>query len=1141
MRIWRATRRIGVAALSAAALALVLVSTMASRGADNDKGILADLLSRALSTPAARVSIGAVTGALSSDSTISDIAIADRDGVWLKVDKVHLNWTRSALLFGRLEVDALEIGTVTILRRPLPNEQPAAVSDAPILPELPVKVAIKDFKLGKLALGETVVGVAASLSASGNASLGKPAEGLKLRFDARRLDAAGSLAARLDLVPQTQHLDIKLNVDEPAGGIVAHALNVPGLPPVKLDLNGAGTLDDFNARLAFAAGDTAGADGSARVQREDRKRRLSLDLAARIEGLLPAMAAPVFAGTTRLTGQIDFADDGAIAIAPLSVTAQAARLDVKGSLSADQVADLTVSLHARPNAGGKTALNGVEVGALAFNAHVTGPIAGPKIDATFDARDAIAAQGSAAHVSAKLTVAPDGGVLDKATSIPFRASAQVEGLAPHNATLARALGRSLSLTLAGRAGNGVVDLDGANLKTATADVSLAGRVGETVLQATLNADIPDLARFDGRLSGRAAVAAKLSGTPERPDATASVTVTNARALGRPVKHLMLEAKASDLTGLIDATAKLTGTVDGKKARGDVHLAKRADGGWTFDTLDLAVGSVKANGNLRLTASHLAEGRLKIEAGNLDDLSPLLLTKLSGRMHGEVTLTATTEQGGAWRLKVERLVVPQTHDAGLPPLDVEASGRLAGARSTVQAKVSAGGVGTVHVTGAVPLAADGALDLRAKGEVDLGAANRFLSDGARQVTGQVALDIRITGSIDRPAVNGSATLAKASFRDALLGIRYTDIAGRIVAHGTEIKIERLTARTPNGGAITAQGRVEIDPAAGFPGDIRISAHRAKLIENDIFSAVANLSLTLSGPLARAPRISGKVDVVSLDVTVPERLPSTLSPIDGTAHVNPPPAAAARLAALKRARERAQRAPPFDPTLDLTVSAPNRVFVRGRGIDAELGGSLRLRGRLSDPDTVGAFELRRGRLSIAGTRLDFTQGRIVFTGNLTPTLDFVAQTRAEDVTAIVAVEGPARHPNFTFSSQPELPQDEVLSRLLFAKATGGLSPIQMLQLAQVAAQFSGGGGNDVFERVRKSLGVDSLDVSVGRDGNPTVGVSRAINRRISIGVKTGTEPRDSGASVDVDVTHNLRLKGEADANGGTAVGIGMEWEY
>jgi translocation and assembly module TamB len=260
-----------------------------------------------------------------------------------------------------------------------------------------------------------------------------------------------------------------------------------------------------------------------------------------------------------------------------------------------------------------------------------------------------------------------------------------------------------------------------------------------------------------------------------------------------------------------------------------------------------------------------------------------------------------------------------------------------------------------------------------------------------------------------------------------------------------------------------------------------------------------------------------------------------------HVAPPPAAAARLAAERRARARTGRSPPFDATLDLTISAPNRVFVRGRGIDAELGGHLRVRGRLSDPETIGAFELRRGRFSIAGTRLDFTRGRIEFTGNLTPTLDFEAQTRAEDVTAIIAISGPARQPSFASTSQPELPQDEVLSRLLFSKASGGLSPIQMLQLAQVAAQFSGAGGSDVFERVRKSLGVDSLDVSVGSTGNPTVGVSRAINRRISIGVKTGTEPSDSGASVDIDVTRNLRLKGEADANGGTAVGVGMEWEY
>ena len=306
-------------------------------------------------------------------------------------------------------------------------------------------------------------------------------------------------------------------------------------------------------------------------------------------------------------------------------------------------------------------------------------------------------------------------------------------------------------------------------------------------------------------------------------------------------------------------------------------------------------------------------------------------------------------------------------------------------------------------------------------------------------------------------------------------------------------------------------------------------------------MANLQLSLTGPLARSPTISGTIDIVSLNVTVPERLPTTLRPIPGTVHVAPPPAAAARLAAEARSARRAARLPPFDAILDLTISAPNRVFVRGRGIDAELGGSLRVQGRLSNPETVGAFNLRRGSFSIAGTTLDFTQGRIVFSGNLTPDLDFVAQTTASDVTAIITISGSARSPSFAFSSEPSLPQDEVLSRILFSKASGGLSAIQALQLAQVAAQFSGGGGTDVFERVRRSLGVDSLDVSVGTNGNPTVGVRRAINRRISVGVKTGTEAADSGVSVDLDVTRHLRLKGEADANGATAVGVGVEWEY
>ena len=96
-----------------------------ARATEADKGVLADLLSRALSSETTSVSIGAVDGVLSSDASISDIVLSDRNGPWLKIDKVRLIWNRLALFSRRLEVDRLTIGRMQVLRRP------ASAADAP--------------------------------------------------------------------------------------------------------------------------------------------------------------------------------------------------------------------------------------------------------------------------------------------------------------------------------------------------------------------------------------------------------------------------------------------------------------------------------------------------------------------------------------------------------------------------------------------------------------------------------------------------------------------------------------------------------------------------------------------------------------------------------------------------------------------------------------------------------------------------------------------------------------------------------------------------------------------------------------------------------------------------------------------------
>src|ERR1700684_3931176 len=110
--------------LKALALIALLALCASAHATESDKGVLANLISRALSSPGMSVSIGAVDGVLSSDASISDIVISDRQGPWLKVDKAQLVWNRLALFSRRLEVDQLTIGRMEFLRRPLPSETP---------------------------------------------------------------------------------------------------------------------------------------------------------------------------------------------------------------------------------------------------------------------------------------------------------------------------------------------------------------------------------------------------------------------------------------------------------------------------------------------------------------------------------------------------------------------------------------------------------------------------------------------------------------------------------------------------------------------------------------------------------------------------------------------------------------------------------------------------------------------------------------------------------------------------------------------------------------------------------------------------------------------------------------------------------
>lgn len=201
-----------------------------------------------------------------------------------------------------------------------------------------------------------------------------------------------------------------------------------------------------------------------------------------------------------------------------------------------------------------------------------------------------------------------------------------------------------------------------------------------------------------------------------------------------------------------------------------------------------------------------------------------------------------------------------------------------------------------------------------------------------------------------------------------------------------------------------------------------------------------------------------------------------------------------------------------------------------------------GPTADPRAVGQFTLRRGRLNLLSRQLTFSRGNIGFSGSLVPYLDFAADSTSNGTTATVTVSGPATNPRFAFSSVPALPEDEILAQLLFGRSLTRLSPLQIAQLADAAAQLAGvGGTSSLLQTLQGRLGVDDLNVVTDEKGRTAVTAGKYLNDRTYVTIEAGGNAGSSRATIDLDVGRGVKLRGSAGSDGEAKGGIFFEREY
>lgn len=723
------------------------------------------------------------------------------------------------------------------------------------------------------------------------------------------------------------------------------------------------------------------------------------------------------------------------------------------------------------------------------------------------------------------------------------------------------------------------------LKLSVPNLAPIGRLAGLDLRGSLAAD-GRIVRRNGRLSGNLKATAR--GVVLPGARVANLSIDGQVADAETLKGLQLRASASGISASGVTISRLQASARPNGRSTAVSLSARGSQGGKPVSLDATATIVEQGGSTIVTVSRLsgryvrlpinlagatkvtlASGTVRIDRATvglgrgrvtvaglvagprLDAKVNIASLPLGAAPQAGVRLPVRGNLSGTVALTGSSATPSITYDLNLRNLrpagagratrwaSVAAKGKFQGNLLDIDARIAGMGDGPVTISARAPVsgAAGAPLQGRIAGTLDLARLSQLGLLGEHAATGKLRVDLRFAGSFGAPTVSGEALLSGGRFENVDTGTVLDDINIRAVSAGNALRIQgRLTDGAS--GTARVEGRVLLSGQQAFPLEVRLIADRAHLMRRDGMDATVSTNLNVAGNFKTGLRVAGTITVNQADVRIPERLPPSVVLID-VVEKNVP----ADLRQRKKKKKAAE--PPLPIAFDVTVDVPRRFFVRGRGVESEWQGQLKIVGNLPSPQVTGALRTVRGTLDFLGQRFSLADSEIRFDGSniADPILEIDATTTAGEVKGIVQIRGTAQNPTFNLTSDPRLPRDEVLSRVLFGADVGSLTRSQGIRLAAAAAQLATGGGPGITDRLRRLAGLDVLDVgSAGENiSDTTVTAGKYIADKVLLKVEQGATANSSRVGVEIEVFKNVVVDTDISADGDSRVGIKYRIDY
>jgi len=403
---------------------------------------------------------------------------------------------------------------------------------------------------------------------------------------------------------------------------------------------------------------------------------------------------------------------------------------------------------------------------------------------------------------------------------------------------------------------------------------------------------------------------------------------------------------------------------------------------------------------------------------------------------------------------------------------------------------------------------------------------------------VAADFSCT--VSRACLQGIIRGKNMSYENVTYGTRLSQMSLNGHFTGDRLEIDQLTAGAGTG-TVTGKGSVSLAAASGYPARFDLKLDNARLANSEMLRASATGDVQLVKDANVGPRLTGAITLPSTRYQIIRQGSASVPELTGV-RFKPP-----------RGRPRVTGDAPTgtsqgfgDVVLDLSIRAPGQLFVSGMGLESEWRANLNVTGTNQSPRIAGDFSLVRGTLGFAGRSFTLDSGRINFNGGpaTDATINITASETIEAVAVTLNVTGSATNPQISFSSSPGLPQDEIVSRILFGSSIGNLSAIQAVQLAASLNSLRGSsGGLNPLGKLRSIAGIDRLRI-LGPDDTIGRGNALAAGKYISknIYLEVITDARGFTATqLEVTLSRALSVLSQAGGSNSTNVSVRYRKTY